>query len=201
VNTLDMGRMAEEREARRREQARERQRRYRISHPGQIAESRRRYRAAHLSEQLEREHQYRAAHREERREINRRWRVANPGKSATKRPCADCGRPCMGHVADPRCRVCATRYYRGDKKGSFKGDSITSLYRQVRNGGRQCSEHRLVWEAAHGPLPKGWVVHHRNGDGLDNRLENLQAMPHGEHDRLHRSRRAAGERLMADARR
>jgi|GEM_PF-3410701 len=46
-------------------------------------------------------------------------------------------------------------------------------------------EHILVWEAAHGPLPEGWVIHHKNGDPLDNTLENLQAMPRGTHTSLH----------------
>lgn len=45
--------------------------------------------------------------------------------------------------------------------------------------------HRLVWEEAHGPLPEGWHVHHLNGDTLDNRLENLVALPGVKHARLH----------------
>jgi hypothetical protein len=47
-------------------------------------------------------------------------------------------------------------------------------------------EHILVWEAAHGPLPRGWVIHHKDGDPLNNALENLQAMPKGAHTRMHR---------------
>jgi len=43
------------------------------------------------------------------------------------------------------------------------------------------AEHILVWEEAHGPLEKGWVVHHLNGIRHDNRLENLQGMPRKEH--------------------
>ncbi len=54
---------------------------------------------------------------------------------------------------------------------------------QVHVGGkkRYAMEHRLIWEQANGPIPKGWVVHHLNGDKLDNRLENLAAMPRNEH--------------------
>jgi hypothetical protein len=42
-------------------------------------------------------------------------------------------------------------------------------------------EHRAIWEAAYGPLPKGHVVHHINGDKHDNRIENLMAGTQAEH--------------------
>src|SRR5712672_3302692 len=29
-------------------------------------------------------------------------------------------------------------------------------------------EHRMVWHDARGPIPKGWHVHHKNGDKSDN---------------------------------
>lgn len=44
------------------------------------------------------------------------------------------------------------------------------------------AEHRLIWEKHHGPLPKGWVVHHLNGIRDDNRLENLAGMPRKRHN-------------------
>lgn len=36
---------------------------------------------------------------------------------------------------------------------------------------------REAWAAAHGPIPKGWIVHNMNGDMGDNRLENLACIP------------------------
>jgi len=36
---------------------------------------------------------------------------------------------------------------------------------------------REAWQGAHGPIPKGWLVHNLNGDKGDNRLENLAAIP------------------------
>jgi len=46
-------------------------------------------------------------------------------------------------------------------------------------------EHILVWETYHNKqLPKGWVVHHINGVGTDNRIENLLAMPNKKHVNL-----------------
>ena len=36
---------------------------------------------------------------------------------------------------------------------------------------------RTIWSEAHGPIPKGWVVHNLNGQPADVRLENLAAVP------------------------
>jgi hypothetical protein len=36
---------------------------------------------------------------------------------------------------------------------------------------------REMWQEAHGPIPKGWLIHSLNGDKGDVRLENLAAVP------------------------
>ncbi len=52
-----------------------------------------------------------------------------------------------------------------------------------RNGKR---EHRLVWEEAYGPIPEGYHIHHKNGDGLDNDLDNLELLSASDHVRRHK---------------
>lgn len=46
---------------------------------------------------------------------------------------------------------------------------------------------RVVYEQANGAPPRGHVVHHINGDSLDDRPENLQALSRAEHAAVHSS--------------
>ena len=41
---------------------------------------------------------------------------------------------------------------------------------------KQCRVHRILWIAAHGIIPDGYVIDHINNDKLDNRLCNLQLL-------------------------
>lgn len=67
----------------------------------------------------------------------------------------------------------------------------------VRKGGStHYPLHRLIYEQEHGVvLPQDWVVHHVNGDPLDNRIENLEALSRAEHPSRHRTHQREGERL------
>ena len=47
------------------------------------------------------------------------------------------------------------------------------------------SWHRIVYEQHYGKPRKGWHVHHINRDSLDNRPENLIALPEYLHKRAH----------------
>ena len=46
----------------------------------------------------------------------------------------------------------------------------------------------IVWEALNGPLPKGWVVHHRDGNSLNDAPDNLEGLSRREHASVHRQR-------------
>lgn len=46
--------------------------------------------------------------------------------------------------------------------------------------------HRDVWRKHHGEIPKGYVIHHKNFNKKDNRIENLQCISYSEHIRLHK---------------
>ena len=63
-------------------------------------------------------------------------------------------------------------------------------------GKRAFLAHRLVWEAVHGPIPKGMELNHINGVKTDNRIANLELVTPSE-NALHAYRlglrRADGE--------
>jgi len=75
-------------------------------------------------------------------------------------------------------------------------DSLMPLYRrwQTRDGYESVSTgkgtarltHNLVYEALYGPVPSGYVVHHRNHIHFDNSPDNLELLDAGTHSRHHR---------------
>lgn len=65
-------------------------------------------------------------------------------------------------------------------------------YKTVRINGKRVPSHRVVWEKANGPIPKGYEIHHVDGDGKNNCLENLVLLTHAEHMALHAKMRREG---------
>jgi hypothetical protein len=44
---------------------------------------------------------------------------------------------------------------------------------------------REVWKDHYGPIPPGYVIHHKDENKLNNDIGNLEIMPRGDHVRLH----------------
>jgi len=67
------------------------------------------------------------------------------------------------------------------------GESRDGAYMTSRRQGKKIRSHRLIAETVLGrSLSKDEVVHHIDGNGLNNRLTNLQVMPKSVHTALHR---------------
>ena len=59
-------------------------------------------------------------------------------------------------------------------------------YKKIRVNGKSIDEHRAIAIKYWGEeAVKGMDVHHKNGNTLDNRIENLELLPHSEHVRRH----------------
>lgn len=79
-------------------------------------------------------------------------------------------------------KVYRTRGQRGtrlDEPKEMTGSNVNGyLCVSIRNGETKmlCRIHRIVWIAAHGIIPDGYVIDHINNDKQDNRLSNLQML-------------------------
>ena len=113
--------------------------------------------------------------------------------------CPQCSKP-MGRKAK-LCKPCSNETVADKRSGKDHyrwngGQSIDQRgYVQVlvpperRKGHRYQSQHRIVWEDANGPIPEGYIVHHKNENKTDNRIENLECISRKEHSHLHGIRR------------
>ena len=45
--------------------------------------------------------------------------------------------------------------------------------------------HRVIYEDNYGPIPKGWHIHHKDGDTLNNDISNLEAKKGSDHIKEH----------------
>ena len=132
--------------------------------------------------------QYCQTHRQ-----NRWTRAEQKARQSGLWRCVDCGIN-IGRRAQ-RCRDCCDvnkRKVLGHRSPNWKGGQTKQngyiyllVAPEARKGHRYQPEHRIVWEAANGLMPEGYIIHHVNGIKDDNRLENLQAMPRAKHNHRH----------------
>ena len=78
-------------------------------------------------------------------------------------------RPRIKIVSDTVQEFLGVRYYLCDRYFQHKGRRL----------------HRVVWEAYRGEIPKGYHVHHHDGNTSNNRVGNLRLVTPQEHRRIH----------------
>ena len=130
----------------------------------------------------------RAGRCEECRRLEHVASVRRAIAKSDKSMCPKCG--AKKSIRSKACRACSDHKVPGPKRGAahpnWKGGRFKARgYWFVRKDSRTYAEHRLVWEEANGPIPVNHIIHHVNGDGLDNRLENLECLSRAEHRSLH----------------
>lgn len=63
---------------------------------------------------------------------------------------------------------------------------VNGSYKRLTMKGIKYYEHNAIWVSHNNmPIPEGCVVHHRNLNRLDNRIENLLLLPRSLHQTLH----------------
>jgi hypothetical protein len=69
---------------------------------------------------------------------------------------------------------------------SFRRHGNQRAFVKVAEPNRWRERALLVWERAHGPIPKGFVIHHLDRDPLNDAITNLQLQTRAEHLLEHR---------------
>lgn len=54
--------------------------------------------------------------------------------------------------------------------------------------GRKTFLHRYIWEIKKGEIPKGYIVHHKDGNKLNNKIRNLECISRSSHNKCHKSK-------------
>lgn len=68
---------------------------------------------------------------------------------------------------------------------SGAGSTDTKGYHRIYHNGKNRLAHKIAWEQAYGPVPKGMQLHHIDGNKQNNDLANLALVTPMEHRRLH----------------
>lgn len=103
------------------------------------------------------------------------------------RLCIVCGNQLVSYQRKFCSHTCRGHHYSGENSPLYAGGWISqSGYRFLSVNGESIFEHRLVMEQHLGRklLPEE-IVHHRDGDKLNNALENLELTTHFAHPGMH----------------
>lgn len=65
---------------------------------------------------------------------------------------------------------------------TMKKPNVTKQYRYIRIKRKHYLEHRLAWEFLYGDIPEGKQIDHKNGNSLDNRINNLRLVDQSENN-------------------
>jgi len=117
------------------------------------------------------------------------------GVSCVKPKCVDCGKEVSDYRAK-RCKNCRSKFYStGSRNGNWKGGvSYDGLgYKMIykpnhpyAKNKKYVYKHRIVMEEKLGRyLKTNEIVHHRNVNITDNRLDNLELLTKSEHMKKH----------------
>lgn len=65
----------------------------------------------------------------------------------------------------------------------------TNGYKIIKISKKQLFVHRLIWETENGMvIPKGFVIHHRDKNPLNNDIDNLMCLPTYLHNKWHKNK-------------
>lgn len=89
-----------------------------------------------------------------------------------------------------------TKFKKGDRpwnKGrhDYKNNKISHGfidshgYMVFYNKGQEIKAHRVIWEQYHGKIPKGYIIHHKDENKLNNDISNLQLVTRAQHSKIH----------------
>ncbi len=74
--------------------------------------------------------------------------------------------------------------FEGKKAGAIvRASRSNTKYMQFGLNGVAYKNHRVIWEMHHGEIPKGMQIDHVDGDGENNRLENLRLVDQSENSK------------------
>lgn len=62
---------------------------------------------------------------------------------------------------------------------------MNGLYPAVFINGHNMHIHRLEWEKHNGPIPNGFIIHHKDGNKLNWNIDNLEMLSRAEHIKEH----------------